>query len=685
MTWLNRWLGGDIRQLWFKDLLASLVVFLVAMPLCMGIALASGAPIASGLVTGIVGGLVVGLFAGAPLQVSGPAAGLTVICGEVIREHGLPALGVTVIIAGGLQLAAGIFRIGQWFRAVSPAVIHGMLSGIGVLILSSQLHVMVDDRPREGGLANLLSIPSAVWKGLPPPARESAAMRQARRDWLQQFGRLHERQAEIESHTSRLLSPQAPASQHSWGASRLNPFVPQQEALLAELRAAAKGVRSVTNTDAGGGATAARDEAIGLAIQRGEQALADLQAHDPERVAQSQPAASQALAAVLAGLKDHAWAAKVGLLSIAIIIAWQGLAPRRLRLLPGPLLAVVTVTVLAWLWSLPVLYVEVPESLAAGLTFPSLSVFEHVPLGELLLGGVMMALVASAETLLCASAVDRMHQGPRTQYDRELAAQGVGNLLCGLVGGLPMTGVIVRSATNVQAGAKSRLSAILHGLWLLLFVVVLGSLLRLIPTAALAGILVYTGFKLIDWKAFIHLWRTSRSEAFIFIATLTVIVVEDLLSGVVTGIVLSALKLLVTFSRLDVQLDRDTVKASGRTTLRLGGAATFLRLPALAAKLDEVPKGAHLHVDFQQLDYIDHACLELLMSWEKQHESAGGRLYLDWGELHARFREVRRNGASTADQPAAMTAVSDTPASVQLKRELPLDRQADEPHFERPG
>src|SRR5262245_52509724 len=127
MRLLNDILNGSWRTTWQKDLLASLVVFLVALPLCMGIALASGAPVAAGLVTGIIGGLIVGSFSGSPLQVSGPAAGLTVVCGEIIREHGLPALGVTIMLAGAIQLAAGIFKLGQWFRAVSPAVIHGML------------------------------------------------------------------------------------------------------------------------------------------------------------------------------------------------------------------------------------------------------------------------------------------------------------------------------------------------------------------------------------------------------------------------------------------------------------------------------------------------------------------------------------------------------------------------------
>ena len=173
-----------------------------------------------------------------------------------------------------------------------------------------------------------------------------------------------------------------------------------------------------------------------------------------------------------------------------------------MKLIPGPLLAIVVATLAAWLLALPVLYVEVPDSLIDGLTFPSLNGSQDVSLGTLLTSAAMMAVIASAETLLCASAVDRMHSGPRTQYDKELTAQGIGNMLCGLFGALPMTGVIVRSAANVQAGgtfaavgdsARNLASAVRGGARLLL---------RMIPTAALAGILVYTGFKLIDWKGF---------------------------------------------------------------------------------------------------------------------------------------------------------------------------------------
>lgn len=634
-----------------QDLLASLVVFLVAMPLCMGIALASGAPVATGIVTGIIGGLLVGWFSGAPLQVSGPAAGLTVICGEVIREHGLPAFGIVVMLAGGLQLAAGLLKLGQWFRAVSPAVIHGMLSGIGVLILSSQIHVMVDDRPRENGLANLLSIPEAIWKGLPLPTWESTERRQAQTEMLQLVGRLHEQQSEIESQVERLISKHGSQRQHAWESDHLAEFVPRQQKVVREVHAVRdRFANSPIAQEQGKRATATAD-ALTRAIRRAEGALADLEARAVSRVETSQSEANRALAGVLASLKNHDWAAKVGLVSILVIMLWQGLAPKRLKLIPGPLLAVVVATLLAWSLSLPVLYVEVPDNLVDGLTLPTLTVFQDVPLRVILVSAVMMAVVASAETLLCATAVDKMHQGPRTQYDRELAAQGIGNLLCGTLGALPMTGVIVRSATNVQAGAKSRLSTILHGTWLLLFVVVLGSVLRLIPICALAGILVYTGFRLIDRKGFFHLWKYSRSEAAIFLITLVVIVVEDLLIGVVTGIVLSSVKLLVTFSHLDIQiLQEATTGGKPRITLKVSGAATFLRLPILAARLDEVPRGAELHVDFEHLDYIDHACLELLMDWAKQHEAAGGSLVVDWGALHARFREnVRRNGAANGD------------------------------------
>jgi MFS superfamily sulfate permease-like transporter len=646
---------GETRQSWHQywrqDFLASLVVFLVALPLCMGIALASGAPVATGLVTGIVGGLVVGALAGAPLQVSGPAAGLTVVCGDVIREHGVPALGIVVMIAGALQFVAGIFRLGQWFRAVSPAVIHGMLSGIGVLIVSSQLHVMVDDRPRENAIKNIVSIPETVVKGLPLPALEEASTRRSRLELLQLFGSLHERQGEIERNVERTVTRHGSVALHEWEKDHLADFAPLQSKLLEDLDAAIAVCEASPVAGANGDRALQLRAAMATARTVMDAAADDLIIRRLDAVEGSQSAALDALGGALAKLKNHDWAAKVGLLSIAVIVLWQFAARGSLRLLPAPLLAVVVTTLGAWIFALPVLYVEVPDDLIAGLTFPSWTIFEDAPARELVTAGIIMAVIASAETLLCATAVDRMHTGPRTKYDKELAAQGIGNMLCGALGALPMTGVIVRSAANVQAGGKTRMVAILHGAWLLLFVLALTPLLRMIPVAALAGILVFTGFKLIDFKGFVRSWRDNRSEAIIFLITLVVIVVEDLLMGVVTGVVLSAISLLYTFSRLKVELSS---KPSGyrdrqKTVLTMSGAATFLRLPLLAAKLDEVPPGTNLEVDFERLDYIDHACLELLMGWAKRHSSTGGTLAINWESLHARFKPDHHRGRRFAE------------------------------------
>ena len=242
----------------------------------------------------------------------------------------------------------------------------------------------------------------------------------------------------------------------------------------------------------------------------------------------------------------------------------------------------------------------------------------------------------------------------RTDYDKELSAQGIGNVLCGLVGALPMTGVIVRSSANVNSGGKTRLSAILHGFWLLIFVAVFPFALSYIPRAALGALLVHIGFKLVNYKQIKQLWETSKSEVVIFLVTLSVIVFEDLLVGVLTGILLSAAKLLYRFSHLELDLQTEGDVAH----LQMHGAATFLRLPTLARKLEEVPDSAELHVDFEHLSYIDHSCLDLLMNWAKQHEGTGGSLVLDWARLHGRFAadpsvEAKAVLASRATMPSS--------------------------------
>jgi MFS superfamily sulfate permease-like transporter len=281
--------------------------------------------------------------------------------------------------------------------------------------------------------------------------------------------------------------------------------------------------------------------------------------------------------------------------------------------------------------------------LTSAISFPSIaSLTSWAEWQPMLIAALSIAFIASAETLLSAAAVDQMHHGPRTRYDKELAAQGLGNMVSGMLGALPMTGVIVRSATNVHAGARSSKSEILHSVWLLIFVVLFPFVLRWIPTASLAAILVYTGFKLVDLKTIRDLRQYGKSEVLIYFATVVSIVAFDLLTGVIVGFVLALLKLLATFSHLVVRIEDEPRRK--RTTLHLEGAATFLRLPRLAAHLETVPPGRELHVHFEHLDYIDHACLDLLINWQKQHEATGGSLAIDWESLHARFRQPGKNG-----------------------------------------
>jgi len=508
------------------DFLASIVVFLVALPLCMGMAIASGLPPASGLITGIIGGLFLGMIGGSPLQVSGPAAGLTVIVFELVR-NGVATIGLIVLLAGVMQMAAGILRLGQWFRAVSPAVIHGMLAGIGVLIVASQFHVMVDDIPKGSGLENIVSIPDAVIKGVFPLDDES----------------------------------------------------------------------------------------------------------------------------------KHHKAAMIGVLTILVIVLWKALAPLRLQVIPAPLVGVVVGTVTAAVSGFSggnngILCVTLGDNLLNSIALPTLDGLAAALSWPIVLAAGSLALVASAETLLCATAVDQMHNGPRTRYDRELFAQGAGNLVCGVLGGLPMTGVIVRSAANVQAGGKTRLSAILHGVWLLAFVMVLPGVLEWIPTASLAAILVYTGYKLVNLRILDALWQYGKGEAFIYLATIVGIVTTNLLTGILIGVGLSIAKLLHTFSSLSLRLQVDP--EANRTTMLIRGAATFIRLPKLARALESVPATSELHVHFEDLTYIDHACLDLLMNWEKQHAASGGTLVIDWDTLHARFRRPGRRAHENGRQKSTL-------------------------------
>ncbi|MER6212996.1 MULTISPECIES: SulP family inorganic anion transporter [unclassified Streptomyces] len=462
------------------DLGASVVVALVALPLCVGVAVASGVPAELGIVTGVVGGLVTGWFRGSTLQVSGPAAGLTVLVYEAVGAYGLPALGALVLAAGLVQLGLGALRLGRWFRAISLAVVHGMLAGIGLVLIAGQLYAL---------------------SGVRAPG-----------ETLAKLGGVHELGARAD-----------------WAAVAL------------------------------------------------------------------------------------------GAGTVAVLVLWRRV-PARLRVVPGALVGVAAATAVAALLRLPVETVRVSGVLAA-VSPPGWSDFGA--LGSVGAVGtvVALALIASAETLFSAAAVDRMHDGPGTDYDRELLAQGVGNAVCGLLGALPMTAVIVRSSANVEAGARTRASRILHGGWLLLFAVALPGVLEAVPLAALAGVLLHAGWKLLPTRTVAALWRTHRGEAVVLVVTAVAIVATSLFEGVLAGLALAVAKAAWETSHVHVE----EVWEGEELCVRVVGNASFLRLPKLLDCLEALPHDVSVRLDLSGLRHLDHACLTALEGWERRRMPLPGR------------------------------------------------------------
>jgi MFS superfamily sulfate permease-like transporter len=294
---------------------------------------------------------------------------------------------------------------------------------------------------------------------------------------------------------------------------------------------------------------------------------------------------------------------------------------------------VVLGTAMAAVLSFPIALVDVPASLIDAMTWPSLEPIMDMGIDTFLLEGVAVAFIASAESLLCATAVDQLQTEVRTHYDRELAAQGLGNLVCGAVGALPMTGVIVRSAANVEAGAKSRMSAFLHGVWLLGLVVAAPQLLEMIPRACLAAILVYTGYRLVDMTWIRKLRSYGRGEVVVYFATVAGVVALDLLSGVLIGIGIAAARLLWRLS----QFRMDVRTHGNRIELTLRGTATFLALPKMARMLESIPDEKEVRIYLQYLSHIDHACIELLNDFRNRYANKGGTVAIEWEDLRARY------------------------------------------------
>lgn len=493
-----------------QEVLASLVVFLVALPLCMGIAIASGAPPVMGLVSGIIGGLIVGLLAGSPLQVSGPAAGLAVIVYDAIQTHGLEKLWAVVLLAGIVQIVAARMAVGRWFRAVAPAVIYAMLAGIGVLIFASQFHVMVDDKPASSGITNLITIPQAIWKGVTP----------------------------------------------------------------------------IDGT-------------------------------------------------------PHHLAAAVGLLALVTLIAWSQVQKRAksfIKIIPAPLIAVIVATGFAQFMQFDIQYVSLPESIAGLFRLPTVDGLSALWDPAVVGTAFAVAAIASAESLLCAAAVDRLHDGEPSNMDKELFAQGVGNSVSGIIGGLPITGVIVRSTANVQAGAKTRWSAVMHGIWLFGLIAFAPMVLQLIPVSALAAILVFIGFKLVDRKIIKALIKRGRAEITVYVATVVSITAFGLLKGLIIGIAMTLLRLAWEFSHLEVRTQKND---DGSLEIDLLGAGTFMSLPTLTEALENIPNDVPVKLHLDHLQYADHACIEFIGEWERRRIDQGGTLKIAWDVLEHRTRSPR--------------------------------------------
>ncbi|AVT32247.1 carbonic anhydrase [Plantactinospora sp. BC1] len=488
---LHRWFRHDARY----DLPSSLVVFLVAVPLSLGIAAASNAPVAAGLIAAVVGGVVAGLFGGSALQVTGPAAGLTVVVAELVSRFGWTATCAITAAAGLLQVGFGLCRIARTALALSPAIVHGMLAGIGLTIVLGQLHVLLGGEPGTTPVRNLIDLPAQL------------------------------------------------ATRH-----------------------------------------------------------------------------------------DHA--AVIGLTVIGLLVLWPRL-PAPVRRIPGPLVAVTLATLAALVWNdVDLARVEMPGSLLAAVHLPALPAGDWPAVAAAVL---TVAVIASVESLLSATAVDRLAadraaRGERrttpTNLDREMIGQGLANGVSGLLGGLPVTGVIVRSSTNVNAGARTRASAVLHGVWVLLFAVLLVVLVERIPLAALAGLLVVVGLQLVKISDIRRVRR--HRELAVYVVTALGVVVLNLLEGVLVGLVLAVVLILrrVVWARVHAERVRGGPAGREHWSVHVEGTLSFLAIPRLSVVLGRVPPGSTVDLELVT-DFLDHAAFDHLDSWVRQHETTGGRVRLD--------------------------------------------------------
>ncbi len=478
-----------------SDFASGLVVFLVALPLCLGIAMASGAPLFSGIISGIVGGIVVGYLSTSHLSVSGPAAGLTAIILTAITDLGAFDIFLTaVFIAGIIQLCLGFIKAGSISNYFPTNVIEGMLAGIGIIIILKQLpHAFGYDSDFEGD-----------------------------ESFLQFDG----------SNTFLAIS-----------------------GLLNYIK-------------------------LGSIV--------------------------------------------ITLVSLAILISWDKISfLKKLKLIPGALVVVVIGVVLNEIFIIFGSSLEIAKEHLVSLPIPTsfrefkgiivTPNFAEITNPKVWMIGLTIAIVASIETLLCIEAADRMDLQKRyTDTNVELKAQGIGNLISSLLGGLPMTSVVVRTSANNNAGAKSKMSAIIHGLLLLISVLAIPTILNKIPLATLAAILLLVGYKLAKPATFLHFWHKGKYQFIPFIATLLAVVFTDLLKGVALGIIISIVFVLKGNLKRAYSFKKQEYAEGDVIHIHLAQEVSFLNKAAIKSTLNDIPENSKVIIDASETVYIAHDILDLI-------------------------------------------------------------------------
>lgn len=485
------------------DFPASIVVFLVAVPLCLGIALASGAPLFSGIIAGIVGGIIVGILSGSPLGVSGPAAGLAVIVLTAIQDLGAFDIFLLAVVIGGvIQLVLGYAKAGIIGYYFPSSVIKGMLAGIGVLIFLKQIpHAFGFDKVPEGTTS----------------------------------------------------------------------FQQEEGNTFTEILAIFQHPENITT---------------GAVI--------------------------------------------ITLVSLAILILWEQKFMKKIsifRIIQGPLVVVVTGIVLAIVFNtIPGLQlsgdhlVDIPvatnfEEMKGLLTFPDFSAIGN---SSVWLTGITIAVVASLETLLCVEATDKLDPYKRvTPTNLELKAQGIGNIVSGLVGGLPVTQVIVRSSANIQSGGRTKLAAIIHGFLLLISVLAIPIVLNMIPLASLAAILFLVGYKLAKPVLFKTMYKLGWTQFIPFIVTIVGIVFTDLLIGIGLGLVVAIFYILLNNFKRPFFFSADNHLNDGTIRIELSEEVTFLNKAAILNTLKEIPENSKVIIDASRTETIDHDVLEIFEDFKQ--------------------------------------------------------------------